>query len=354
MKVLYGYRYGILGGVCTQLLNRLQVLDGSNELEAHLLFSRDYGISRTLDGYPHLYFESDPGKVRALATAGGYDAFVVIDTPEYAQLLGEFKDVPLIVEVHTTTDNGLRYLNERTWRAAGYIVPSDYSRRLLRERFDLTEAPIHIVPNSLDVRLFPYIEVSPTLPRPTFAWIGKLDDHKNWRGFLRIAQWATRQGLDAEYWLIGGETAPEDRQQELIDEIENFELHTRCRWFPRIEYRAMHRVYAAIRQSGGAAVVTSINESFGMSVLEALMCGCPVLASRVGALPEIMPQRDYLKFYELDDTPAAAESVVEMARPAEGKRLRQLLADDRKELLARYSHETVACQYLQVLRQLIG
>ena len=117
--------------------------------------------------------------------------------------------------------------------------------------------------------------------------------------------------MEAEYWLIGGETALPEQQAELINEIERLGLHSCCRWFPRIEYTAIHRVYAAARASGGALVVTSIDESFGMSVLEALISGCPVIASRVGALPEIAPGKPYVLFYEFDDAPDATQQAVE-------------------------------------------
>ena len=221
MKVLYCYRYGILGGVCTQLINRMRVLEGAGELEAHLLFHRDYGISKTLDGYPHLYFEENPAAVRKLAAAGGFDASVVIDTPEYFEALNDLDGTPLVTEVHTTTENGLKYLNDIHWSTVGYIVPSEYSRKMLLDRFGIgRKEPVHVVPNSLDTQLFPRVEVAKPGERPIFAWVGKLDDHKNWRGFLEVAARIGDAGVDAEFWLIGGETAPEARQAELIDQIE--------------------------------------------------------------------------------------------------------------------------------------
>jgi glycosyltransferase involved in cell wall biosynthesis len=40
--------------------------------------------------------------------------------------------------------------------------------------------------------------------------------------------------------------------------------------------------------SGGCLLITSQNESFGMTAAEALACRCPVVASRVGALPDLL------------------------------------------------------------------
>ncbi|MFQ5805051.1 MAG: glycosyltransferase [Phycisphaerae bacterium] len=355
MKVLYCYRFGILGGVCTQLINRLKVFEPSGDLDAEFVFTRDLGISRTFDGDPRVHFSPTEADLKRLAASGGFDAAVVIDSPEFFEPLSEVPQLPVVTEVHTTTEGGMRYLEERTWRTIGYIVPSEYLRWVLRERFGVDrDHPICVIPNTIDAELFPRTEVDPPGPRPVFAWVGKLDDHKNFRGFLELAARITRKGLEGEYWLIGGETAPPSRQAELIDHIDRLELHSRCRWFPRIEYRAMHRVYAAVRASGGAKIVTSINESFGMSVLEAVICGCPVLASRVGALPEIAPGHSYIRFYESGDLDQAAAGAVQLAQPDEGARVRAELDSDRTQLLSRYSREVAVPRYVETLRGLIS
>lgn len=353
MKVLYCYKYAILGGVCTQLINRLEVLQGSGLMEAEIVFWKDLGIGKALSGCP-VRIEPDGGKVRELIASKGFDVVVIIDTPEYQEALDDLKDVPVITEIHTTTELGLEYLKQRDWSTSGYIVPSVYSQTMLRQRFGVGEdSPVRVVPDSLDVRLFPRVTVERPCSRPIFGWVGKLDDHKDWRSFMALAARIFDMGVDAEFWLFGGETAPVKRQAEFIDECERLNLHTRCRWFPRVEYRAMHRVYAAVRESGGAVIVTSINESFGMSVLEAIVCGCPVVASRVGALPEIAPERSYVRFYELGDIEEAAGLAVEFLKPDVAAALRENLDSDRQWLLECYSSEAVGSKYLDTLRELM-
>lgn len=351
MNVLYCYKFGILGGVCTQLINRLEVLSRQGDMRAEIVFWKDMGISESLAGYP-IRFEKDPEAVRRLIRERKFDVVVVIDTPEYLEAFGRERDFPLVTEVHTTTELGLGYLKERNWSTDGYIVPSEYSRQMLRERFGVgTDAPVEVVPNSIDRRLFPRAESAIPGSRPVFAWVGKLDDHKDWRTFLSLAARICER-IDAEFWIVGGETAPAHRVEEFIDACERLALHPHCRWFPRIEYRAIHRMHAAVRQSGGAALMTSINESFGMAVLEALMCGVPVVASRVGALPEIAPDAPYVRFYELGDVETAAALAVESVGDTMAADLRRALDADLPHLLDRYASENVGPRYLQTLRAL--
>ncbi len=351
MNVLYCYKFGILGGVCTQLINRLDVLTRQGDMRAEIVFWKDMGISETLSGHP-IRFEKDPRAVRRLIHEKKFDVVVVIDTPEYLEDFGRQRDFPLITEIHTTTELGLGYLKERSWTTDGYIVPSAYSKKMLRERFGVGEdAAVEVVPNSIDHRLFPRVESKTPGARPVFAWVGKLDDHKDWRTFLALAAKITER-IDAEFWIVGGETAPAHRVEEFIDACERLALHPHCRWFPRIEYRAIHRLHAAVRASGGAAIMTTINESFGMAVLEALICGVPVIASRVGALPEIAPDAPYVRFYELGDIEAAAELAVDAVAPVEAGELRRALDADLPRLLDQYASENVGPRYLQVLRTL--
>jgi glycosyltransferase involved in cell wall biosynthesis len=346
MRVVFAYRYGILGGVCTQLINRLRLLSGDGAIEAHLLFAEDHGISITLRGYPHLHFEQTPQRVQALVRDGGFDVAVVIDTAGYLDALQGVPEVPLIAEVHTTVEQGLEYLRKRDWVTDGFIVPSNYSRRMLRERFLIPEAhAIAVVPNCLDMSLFPHGDLSTFPQLPVLAWVGKLDEHKNWRGFLKVASKVAGSGPRACFWLVGGHTASIMKQTELVDEVADRGLAERCRWFPRIEYAAMHKLYAAVRQSGGAVVVTSINESFGMSVLEALVCGCPVVAPDVGALSEIAPDEPYLRLYRYGHYSAAAKLAIELMNDGRDGPLHTKLAVDRVQFEGRFSVEQVAGLY---------
>ena len=48
----------------------------------------------------------------------------------------------------------------------------------------------------------------------------------------------------------------------------------------------------ALHQAATLAVVPSIEEGFGLPVLEAAACGCPVITSNVSALPEVLAEPD--------------------------------------------------------------
>lgn len=349
MKVIFAYRYGILGGVATQLVNRMQFLKTVPGFEAKFFFLEDHGVGPTLAPYGEVIFSKRAEDITQIPA----DVAVVIDTRE---LLEAIKDPALVCEVHTTTEFGLAYLRQRSWNPELFVVPSSYSRDLLRYKFSIGEREtVEVIPNIVDAALFhpsTRDELKPLAPHPIVLWVGKLDDHKNWELFLEIAGLFHTQAPDVEFWIAGGATAPEEVGLSMLEAAEGLSLLDRLRWFPHIDYAGMRRAYGYVAESGGCAVVTSKDESFGMSVAEALLSGCPVIASCVGALPELAPDRPYLPLYPFGDVVAALAHLDHMILGTHGSAARRALASDLSALQRRLAASTIGPRYLELLEGL--
>jgi glycosyltransferase involved in cell wall biosynthesis len=329
MKILFGYRYGVVGGVCTQLAARLTYLSKVAEVEVFL--SEDHGAAAMLSALAPVHVGRPDDFARI---AGAFDVVSVIDTPE---LIRAVHRRPLVVEVHTTTDGGLAYLSEIE-HSGPYLVPSPYSRRLLAERFGVASDRITVVPNIVDGDRFRPLDVE-RLGRPALSWVGKLDRHKNWEGFLELAALVCQMVPGLEVYLLGGETAPDAAVESLFATIDDLDLCRNVRWFPRVAHASMPRVHSAVGASGGLTVVTSRDESFGMSVAEALLCGCPAVVPRVGALPELAPGAPFAALYEPNDRAAAAATILDVLR--HHREVRSTLLRERAALAERWSAERV-------------
>jgi N-acetyl-alpha-D-glucosaminyl L-malate synthase BshA len=98
-------------------------------------------------------------------------------------------------------------------------------------------------------------------------------------------------------------------------------------------------------------LLPSAQESFGLSALEAMACEVPVIASRVGGLPEVVREgvTGYLR--APDDTAGMAAAAVGLLRdPAARQAMGRAAADD---VRARFQHHTVVPLYERFYEEII-
>ncbi|MCJ7566626.1 MAG: glycosyltransferase family 4 protein, partial [Anaerolineales bacterium] len=76
--------------------------------------------------------------------------------------------------------------------------------------------------------------------------------------------------------------------QEVYREIKKRSISDMIRWFSSLPYENIARMYDLVRGSGGIVISTSRNESFGLSVVEAMARGCVVFAPNQGPFTEYL------------------------------------------------------------------
>ncbi|MDQ6774579.1 MAG: glycosyltransferase family 4 protein, partial [Candidatus Dormibacteraeota bacterium] len=109
------------------------------------------------------------------------------------------------------------------------------------------------------------------LRRPYFLYVGALDVRKSPLALLRAAEVARAAGADLDLVLAGagGPQAPE-----------------RLPGATRLGYLA-HEELVDLYSAATCLVFPSRYEGFGLPLLEAMACGCPVVAYRNSSLPEV-------------------------------------------------------------------
>ncbi|WP_020616489.1 glycosyltransferase family 4 protein [Paenibacillus daejeonensis] len=356
MKLLYLYKYCILGGCTTQLANRLKFLRGKTE--PHFGFMGDYGGLGAFEGYPHAVILPTVVDIRDYIAAGAFDAVITIDTYELYEALASLNPAyagTVIHEVHTTYEEPLRHL-QAGWAdlpARHVLTPSYYMKELLEE---MGIPDVQQVNNCLDTSLFryepsaePVVNVAPD--KRLILWVGKLDDHKNWRGFLQVAAKLQAGSDDLQFVLVGGHTASDTVKERLRVTLRELGLEDLI-WVPSLAYEEMYRLYSQTARSGGLYVSTTSNESFGMTLLEAVACRCPVVAPSVGALPELMGDERAAGLYAAGDLGAAEATILRVLADTE---LRSRMADTGEAMArGRYGIEQVGRDYLSLLERFVA
>jgi glycosyltransferase involved in cell wall biosynthesis len=155
---------------------------------------------------------------------------------------------------------------------------------------------------------------------PVVGYLGRLTVRKGPEYLVRAAAELERQGVEAEY-LIAGE-GPERRRVERLA----VELGVRGRMTFREGYLEGREVLRAC----DIFVVPSLQEALGMSILEAMACGVPVVASAVGGIFTVIRDGENGLLAPPGDWKVLAERIREL-----------LLNPARRSEVARAGRETV-------------
>ena len=99
-------------------------------------------------------------------------------------------------------------------------------------------------------------------------------------------------------------------------------------------------------------LLPSLQESFGLAALEAMACGVPVIASRVGGLAEVIDHGRTGFLHDLDDIDGMASSgVALLTDPA---RHADVAAQGRRSVKVRFCADLFVPRYEAFFRELTG
>jgi glycosyltransferase involved in cell wall biosynthesis len=163
-------------------------------------------------------------------------------------------------------------------RAAAVVVISDYTARQVTARLGVPpERLVNCPPGAPD---WPRRESTPDAG--PILYIGSPERRKNVPGLLRAYARLRELVPAAPRLLLAGRTP--DRGSEISAMIR------RPPWYPHV--RHLGYVTDAERQrlyrEASMLVIPSLDEGFGMTALEAMAVGVPVVAANRGALPEVV------------------------------------------------------------------
>lgn len=240
-------------------------------------------------------------------------------------LLGVQATLPLVTTIHhpITVDRrielesatGWQRLSKRRWysfvnmqgrvarRLRSILVPSRSSAEDVAREFRVRPSVIDVVPLGVDTRFFhPRPDVSRVPGR--IVCVASADSPlKGVATLLRaVAKLATER--DVELTVVS-RPQPGGPTEQLVDELS---LRDRVTFVNGIDDTEL----ACLLSSAQIAVIPSLYEGFSLPAVEAMATGTPLVASRAGALPEVVGEDGAGRLVPPGDAEALSAAVAEL------------------------------------------
>ncbi len=201
--------------------------------------------------------------------------------------------------------------------------------------------PYTVVPNVVDTSLFYPSEKVKTIQPFRFVHVSNMAAVKNIPGLLRAFAEVVRVAPSAQLYLLGA------KPEALLQETEVLELLNRSVFFE--DEMAYAEVAERVRDAH-AGVLFSHSEMLPCSLLEWLCSGLPVVASRVGGIPEVIDEKNGI-LVEAGNEEALTEALLTMMRNYTQYNCQHIA----QAAMAQFSYDAVGQQlqsiYLKQLKQ---
>lgn len=222
--------------------------------------------------------------------------------------------------------------------AAVIVCNSETTRREVENYYGKLEQPQHVIYPAHSQsfrRLSDPFSMANLIDEQFLLFIGNRVHYKNFALLLQAyAGWEKRQQV--RLLVVGKPWQPEERRQleelgiaERVQQIENVDDDVLCQFYNR----------------AAALVYPSLAEGFGIPLLEAMACGCPLVASRIPSTLEVVGD---LAFYFEPSNVAELRAALDAAL-SHGKDPARLAAAEQRA--AQFSWERSAGEMLAVYRE---
>jgi glycosyltransferase involved in cell wall biosynthesis len=245
-----------------------------------------------------------------------------------------------------------RLLQARAWsRAAAVTAPSDSQASEMATQLGWDVGRIQVIPNPIDPWMLERATESIDVPNDyadgKVLYVGRIEFRKGTLSLLQSVPIVAQSVPTVEYLIAGARHSSigETTLQRHLD-LDRTRDHVRL-----LGHIPWHDLPALYREAQ-VFVMPSYYETFGISVVEAMAFGLPVVASRAGGLSGVVMDGETGILVAPGDPRALAEATTRLLADAK-LRLRMGMAG-RERVLAKFTLDQVLTSTLQAYDRVLG
>ncbi len=232
------------------------------------------------------------------------------------------------------------------------VCATEHEKSLLVHLYYADPQKIAVVPLGVDLERFRPIDQAQARKQLGFKderivlFVGRIEPLKGVDILINAAA-MLESDVECSVLIVGGDETTAGSVDELRSLASNLGIGHRVAFVGAVDHEKLPLFYNA----ADVCVVPSHYESFGLVAVEAMACGVPVVASRVGGMARTV--RDGETGYLIPWLcPEPFAERIEML--LENESLRRSLGEAARDAVARYRWDTVAAGVLDVYRDILG
>jgi glycosyltransferase involved in cell wall biosynthesis len=244
--------------------------------------------------------------VSALVRNKGIDVFEIEESFGWSYSVSQLRSVPVVVRLHgpwflngqfdpvgvdTRAGRSREFLEHRGIRNADLVTsPSKVVLETVRKHYNLALDNSVVIPNAIEAVNESELWQAEKCPPSTLLFVGRFDGRKG--GDLVVRAFAALAATDPRVKLtfVGPDLGVANADGSLVRYAEFSKQNVSDEVHDRIDFRGAlsHMEVVALRKARYATVVASQYEILPYAVLEAMAYGCPLVATSVGGIPELI------------------------------------------------------------------
>jgi len=364
MKIFYDHQtfsvqeFGGISRYFYEVISRIKKINRFS-VELSLLFSNNHYLDSSFKYhrfFPHYKFK---GKVRIMTMINKHYSihnlkksdFDIFHPTYYNPYFLKYIDKkPFVLTVHDMIHEKFSNLFPKKDKTSEYkyllankatkiICVSNNTKNDLIEIFKVPEEKIEVIYHGNSLLPIKTNQFSLKLPETYILYVGNRDGYKNFEFFVKAISPLLVRSRELKILCAGGNNFS-DKEKVLFDELN---IRNQVIYFKVISDNEMAELY----KKAICFVYPSLYEGFGIPILEAFSCGCPVVLSNTSSFPEVAGEAGlYFNPYDEVSIRNTIEKIIE------NMALREALIKKGYERLKLFSWDITAEKTKQVYEKL--
>lgn len=263
-------------------------------------------------------------------------------------------NIPVIYTVHHTYYQQYRFIHKQKWKwifsliesssykkADKIIAVSSSTKNVLVERYGLREERIKVIPNGVDLSRFHPMNID-KIPN-SILYVGRLDKRKGIDFLVKTIPLIKKEIPEIKLFIVG-----KGKLRKPLEKFIHFHhLESNIQFLGFIPDRELPQWY----NKAEITVIPSVFEGFGITAIESMACGTPVIATKVDGLKDVIDDGKTGFLIAPSNKEELSNTIIRILK---NEKLRdKIIKNGKKEILDRFKWNKIIGEILGIYQTVI-